>query len=205
VSMDRVRRLLVVGVASLSLLSTLALTGPAAAAKHRVVVATGSITCTKVTGSITFSPPVHHVATGPETQTFSFHASGCTTRKSNVRSVTSGYLSYSVHRPNNSCLGLLAAEPSTGSGTWTPRWIHATTASFSGFTFVDNTTGDVGFTVPNTNGTARTTGSFTGGDHGARSTATIYINMTALQFRDACLSPAGVARQIVTGGTAHFG
>jgi hypothetical protein len=48
------------------------------------------------------------------------------------------------------------------------------------------------------------TGSFAGTDHGARSSATVYTNMTALQFHAACMSPAGVSRQTILSGTATF-
>lgn len=172
--------------------------------KHKVVVATGGVTCTKVTGTVTFTPPVRHVGTTTETQTVTFRASGCRTTGSNVKHVTAGVLRVVVHRPSNSCIGLLSTVLPKSTGTWVPSSIHSTTAAFSGLTFVYSKTGDVGFTVPNSGGTARVSGSFAGRDHGKRSTATVYTNMTPTQFRDACISSAGLARQSIVSGIAKF-
>ena len=185
-------------------MSLTAVGSPPASAKTKVVVATGGVVCTRVTGSTSFYPPVRHIGTKPETPVFVFHASGCRTTKSNVKHVTSGNLTVSIHRASNSCVDLLLSQPSKGSGTWKPGSIHGTTASFSGFSFVHNKAGDAGFTVPNAGGTATVTGSFAGTDHGARSTATVYMNMTALQFRAACMAPAGVSRETIISGTAKF-
>lgn len=169
------------------------------------IVATGSVTCTHVTGSVSFTPAVRHVGSTSETQMITFHASRCITKNSNVKHVTSGTLVVTVHRPSNSCIGLLTTQlPKGSTGTWKPSTIHSTTALFSGFSFVYSKSGDVGFTVPNTGGTAKVTGSFPGKDHGKRSSATVYTNMTPTQFRDACLSSAGLSRQSITSGTATF-
>jgi hypothetical protein len=189
---------------SLLSLSPVANAAPSRLMKQKVIVATGSVTCKKVTGSIVFRPAVRHVGTTAETQVVTFRASACTTKGSNVRRVTSGQLTVTVHRPSNSCVDLLSTELPTGTGRWTPSSTHPTTASFSGLEFVDNKAGDVGFTVPNPGGTAHVTGSFAGTDHGRRSTATVYTNMTPLQFRDACLSAAGLSKQFIVSGVATF-
>jgi len=192
---------------ALLVLAVAPLVGPAtpSSAKARVVVATGSVTCTTITGTVTFSPPVRHVGTRPETQTVSIRASHCRTSKSNVARVTGGRLVAAIHRPSNNCSDLLVAESPKSTGTWTPSSVHSTTASFSGFSFVTNGVGDIGFTLPNAGGKARVTGSFAGKDHGARSHATVYLNMTAHQFVAGCLSAAGVAREVIIGGSATFG
>ncbi|MFI5034990.1 MAG: hypothetical protein ACHQFZ_02155 [Acidimicrobiales bacterium] len=211
-SVDRVRparrstAVIVTAVVALSVVSPLAGSSAASTArKAHLVVATGSVTCTKVTGSITYRPPIHHVGTVPETQVFTFHASRCSTKGSNVHRVSSGSLTASVHRPLNSCIDLLVhAKLSSGTGTWIPKSIHPTTAHFSGFAFVYNAAGDVGFALPNPGGTATVRGSFAGRDHGARSTVTVYTNFTPAQFRDQCLAPAGVARESLVSGRAFF-
>jgi hypothetical protein len=175
------------------------------ATKHpKVVVATGGVTCTKITGSITYHPAVRHVGTSAETQVFSFKASHCTTTHSNVKHVTGGSVTAVLHRPTNSCVDLLSSEPSAGTGQWTPKTIHSTSATFSGYTPVTNSHGDAGFTIPNTGGTARVKGSFAGANHGATSRATIYINMTTSQFVAACKSAAGLSRQSIISGVARF-
>lgn len=171
---------------------------------HKVVVASGSITCTKVTGSIRFRPAVHHIGTQRETQTVTFRASKCTTRGSNVKHVTSGSLTVVVHRSSNSCISLLSSEHPRGTGTWSPKSVHSTTASFTGFAFVSSKTGDVGFRVPNAGGSAKVTGSFAGKDHGKHSTATVYTNLTPGQFRSACLSSNGLSAQAIVSGVVTF-
>ncbi len=133
-----------------------------------------------------------------------FHASGCSTKGSNVKHVTGGTLVVTLHRPSNSCIGLLSTQLPKGTGTWKPSSIHSTTASFSGYAFVYSATGAVGIKVPNVGGTATVTGSFAGKDHGHRSTATMYTSMSPSQFRDACLSPAGLSRQAIVSGVATF-
>ena len=176
-----------------------------AAPKAKVVVATGSIRCARVTGSITYNPPVRHVGTQPETQVFRFRASACSTTNSNVKRVTGGNLTVTVHRTTNSCVDLLATHLSTSTGTWTPTSIHTTSATFSGYVFVHNAAGDIGFTVPNPGAVARVSGSFAGKDHGRSSTATTFVSMTAAQLASACLSPAGLSKQSIVSGYATFG
>jgi hypothetical protein len=173
-------------------------------ASAKGTTATGSVTCTKVTGSITYRPAVRHVGSVPETQTFTFTARGCSTHNSNVHRVVSGTLKVSVRRSSNSCADLLVTHLSTSTGTWRPTSIRPTTATFSGYAYVFSKAGDIGFTVPNVGGTARVTGSFAGQDHGATSTATAYTNMTLTQFRAACLSASGLTRQTIVGGSARF-
>lgn len=143
--MSRIQRTtgLVMLVAALSAISNtpMANASPSPLTKHKVIVATGSVTCTKVTGSVTFSPAVRHIGTTPETQVLTFRASGCSTKRSNVKHVTSGYLTATVHRPLSSCIDLLSTELPKGTGTWKPSSIHSTTASFSGLAFVHNNAG----------------------------------------------------------------
>lgn len=176
----------------------------ASASKSKVTVATGAVSCSTVTGSITYNPPVHHVGTTAETQIFTFVASHCTTSQSNVKHVVSGTVTVAIHRPSNSCISLLSTHLSSSTGTWRPSSIHSTTASFSGYDFVYSAVGDVGFTAPNPGGTARVTGSFAGKDHGARSSVTAYTNMTPSHFEAGCLSPSGISRQTIVSGSARF-
>lgn len=168
------------------------------------IVGTGSIVCKQVTGSITYSPADRLGGTTAEVQVFSFRASRCSTTHSNVSHVLGGSVTTTVRRATNSCADLLVSQPSRGSGAWEPSSIHPTTASFSGYTIVTSATGDVGFTVPNTGGRASVSGSFAGKDHGARSTATVYTNMTTAQVETACISLQGLSRQTIISGTATF-
>jgi hypothetical protein len=177
---------------------------PPAGASNRAKIATGSVHCSDVTGTILYSPAIHHVGTGPGIQKFIIHVSGCATTGSNVHRVSGGTLIGSIRRPVNSCLELLApvtSQPPVAIN-WKPSSIKRSLIDFSGFAYVLGPMDHVGFRVPPTGGTATVAGSFSGHDHGARSTATLYTNTTAQQFEAACVAPAGVARQAIVSGTA---
>jgi hypothetical protein len=74
---------------------------PAAGASTKLTVATGSITCRKLTGTISFTPPMHSHVNQMETRVISLHASDCTTKKSNVAAVSSGNVTFTVHYEAN--------------------------------------------------------------------------------------------------------
>lgn len=175
-----------------------------AAAKPKVTVATGSVTCRKVSGSISASPPLRKGGTEPEKMVWSIRASDCTTSKSNIKHVKGGYLTTIARPPTNACGGLVYSHRVLPSFTWNPKSVHSTSASFSGFSFVQNTAGLEGFTLPNTGGSASVTGSFAGKDHGKRSVITVFTNLTISKFRSACESKAGLATYKIVSGTATF-
>lgn len=191
-------------VTMLSLLSGFADSTALAASKPKVVVATGSVTCHEVTGTITLSPALRRGGTTPETMVWKLRASGCRTSKSNVKAVTGGTLAIVAHQSTNACGNLVFSRRLQPTFSWAPRSVHATTATFSGWRFVRNSAGYEGFAMPNVGGTARVTGSFAGTDHGRRSVVTLFTNLTIATFTSACESPAGLARYTVTGGTATF-
>ena len=190
--------------ALLAVVVTVTPLAPAGATNHHVktVVATGSVTCSKVSGSITYHPAEHHVSTEPVRIVFVFHASQCKTKNSNVKNVTGGSLSEVVVNPTNACASGISSHPVHATGTWTARnmKIHSTTGTYSGFDFVFAANGDVGVVIPNTGGSARITGSFAGTNHGATSTVVGYINLTATQVRAQCLSPQGLSSVKITSG-----
>ena len=93
---------------------------PAGAAPSKLIVATGSITCRHLTGTITFTPPMHMHAGQMETTVISFHASACTTKGSNVPSVSGGSVTFTTHYfAVNGCGGL---APGGGGLSGTERW-----------------------------------------------------------------------------------
>ena len=172
--------------------------------KSRVTVATGSVVCNKMVGTVTLSPPDQRGGTTPETQVFSIHATGCRTAKSNVSHVNGASLTATLHRATNACSGLEGSALFSATFAWSPKSIHDTVATFSGVTYVHNNAGDVGFTIPNTGGTVSLKGSFAGKDHAAQSTITAFTNMTLGQFIAACDSTAGLSRYSIVSGTAKF-
>jgi hypothetical protein len=184
----------------LSILSGLGASTASASKSAKVVVATGSITCRKVAGTITLSPPDRKGGTQPETMVWKITASGCTTIKSNVKHVTSGTVKAVVHEATNACGGLVYSRSLHATIVWSPKSVHSTSGTFSGFTFVRNKLGEEGFTMPNTGGTASVKGSFAGKDHGARTVITLYSNLTLAKFATACESKAGLAGYKIIGG-----
>jgi len=198
----------VVAAALMASVMVLAPLSPAGGATHhaKMLVATGTIACTKVSGSVTYHPAEHHVSTGPVRIVFVFHASHCTTMRSNVKAVTGGSLSEVVTKPTNACASGITTHPVHATGTWTAKNVklHSTTGTYSGFGFVFATNGDVGVVIPNTGGTAHITGSFAGTNHGATSTVVSYINLTATQIRAECLSPKGLTSVRITSGRVTY-
>jgi len=166
-----------------------------------VVVATGSVSCTGVTGSVSFSPALTKTGTSPESATISVTSAGCTTSGSDVH-VTSGAGTATLSDPNNSCTGLITPRQLTVDITWTPPTVHSSAVTFSGFTVATNGPGGGGgFTLPSASGTAKVTGSFAGSDHGAGSTSAVYSSDTVTQLLAACGSAAGLATIPVTSGS----
>jgi hypothetical protein len=192
-------------LAGLVALAPLAQVG-ASTHRAKIVVATGSVTCTKVTGSVTYHPAEHHISTGPVRIVFVFHASQCRTKGSNVKDVTGGSLSEVVARPTNACASGISSHPVHATGTWTAKNVklHSTTGIYSGFAFVFAPSGDVGVDIPETGGTAHITGSFAGTNHGATSTVVSYINLTATEVRAECLSPKGLSSVTITSGRVSY-
>jgi hypothetical protein len=178
--------------------------GPASAA----TAAPGTITCTHITGTITFTPALHATGTSntevAKTRTTS---TGCTvsTGKAPSKGVTtSSITTTSTNDSANACAGLATSRPVTEHAVWTHTPLIApSTVKFSGLMVAtEPVSGDAGFTLPNTGGTASVTGSYPGTDHGATSTATVYINMTAAQIFTACGTTAGVAKLTLDAGSA---
>lgn len=190
-----------------STISSIGGANASAATKHskpKVTVATGSIVCHKVTGTITLSPPDRRGGTKPEKMVWTVHASACTTSKSNTSHVKSGGVTAVVHEATNACGGLVGSQALHATFTWSPTSIHSTAGTFSGFTFLQNKAGEEGFTLPNTRGTASVTGSFAGKNHGSLSRVTVYTNLTIARFRAACESKTGLTDYKIISGTAKF-
>jgi len=132
------------------------------------------------------------------------HASACTTSKSNVKHVKGGGLTDVVRSPTNACGGGGVFKAHSAHPRVDPKSVHSTSASFSGFSFLQNKAGQEGFTIPNTGGNASVTGSFAGKDHGKRSVVTVYTNLTIAKFRTACKSKVGLTGYKIISGTAKF-
>jgi len=178
--------------------------GASKTSNAKATVATGSVTCSKITGSINLSPPDQRGGTKPENMVWSINVSNCVTTGSNVVHVKGVRWTAAVHETTNACGALVYSKALHPSLKWNPKSVHPTVAAFSGFTFVRNKAGQEGFIMPNPGGSASIKGSFAGKDRGARSVVTLYTNLTARQFLAACDSKAGLAGYRIVSGTATF-
>ncbi len=136
--------------------------------------------------------------------TWKIDAGSCVTTKSNVKHVSGAKFTSIVHQTTNACGGLVYSKSLHPSFAWTPKSVHPTVATFSGFRFLENKAGEEGFTMPNTGGTARVVGSFAGKNRGASSDVTLYTSLTIAKFRAACDSSAGLSGYTIISGTATF-
>jgi hypothetical protein len=168
-------------------------------------VATGSVTCTSVTGTIAFNPPLTNSGTSPETTSITLTASGCTPAGSSASTVTSGTATATIQSATNGCLSLLTSKPVAVAVAWSPSSIHASVATFSGYAIVSDAGGNIGFGLPNSGGTATIAGSFAGTDNGATSKATTYSALTQTTLLAACATAAGVPSLAITNGSVTFG
>jgi hypothetical protein len=163
-------------------------------------VATGSVTCTNITGTLAFSPPLTMKGNSPESTAITLVASGCTTTRSNVSSVTRGLAATTISSTSNSCSGLLSSRALTIKVAWTPATISQSVLTFSSYSAASSPSGGEGFTLPKLGGTAKVTGSFPGPDHGSGSVAATFSDQTATQLLTACGSSVGLASIRVTSG-----
>jgi hypothetical protein len=168
-------------------------------------VATGSITCTNVTGTVTFNPPLTNSGTSPETTSIALNASGCTTTGSNVSVVQSGTATTTIQSTTNGCTSLLSSKPLAVAITWAPRTTHASVVSFSGYAIVNDAANHIGFGLPASGGTATVAGSFAGSDNGAASKSTTYSGLTTTQLLAACASASGVPSLALVSGSVTLG
>lgn len=165
-----------------------------------VVVATGGVTCTNMTGMLSFSPPLKTNGDEAESIAISLMATRCTTSGSNISSVTGAETYTTILSPSNACSGILTLRPFTTKVIWNPETIGPSVVHFSEYSFSSDRSGSEVFTLPNPGGTARVTGSFAGSDKGAGSTATAYLGRTLKQLLTACSTNLGLALVPVASG-----
>jgi len=190
--------MLAAGALALPLVTVVALGSTTAGASSRTgTTGTGTVSCTKIKGTITFKPPLTNTGTATENTTVKITVSGCTggTPKPKKGSVKEDI---STATSTNSCLSLNNSSPETLNVKWSPASIAGTTTSFSGYMAGSNMAGDEGFVLPNSGGTGTATGSYPTGS----ATASAYSNETESQITAACGTTAGLKKLKVTSGSA---
>ncbi len=166
-----------------------------------VTLATGGVTCTNLTGSLTFSPPLTTKGGSAESTAIALNSTGCSTKGSNVANVTGGTASATISSPTNSCASLITSRALAINITWAPATTRPSVLTFSGYGGTTGTSGGEGFKLPGAGDTAKVTGSFAGSDHGASSTAVAVSGETTTQLLAVCGSPSGLTSIQVTSGS----
>jgi len=189
------RKLMLATGALLMPVSAVAMIGVGSASAARSNPAgTGTVTCTKIKGSITFKPPLKNGGTATEKTTIKVTVSGCSggtpnPSKGTVKQVISSGTS------TNNCTSLSTSQPESLTIKWAPSSISPSTSSYSGYSVGTAGNGDAEFILPNTGGTGSTIGSFA---EGSGSTATAALNKTSAQIAAACGTAAGEKKLSIT-------
>jgi len=149
---------------------------------------TGFVSCSKITGTITFKPALKNGGTSKETTTTKTTETGCSGGTPNPTKVTG----VSTHTStNNSCTGLASASSVTIKLTYTP------TVSPSTFTGTATpTTSPPGFKL---------SGSVSGSYAAPTASATVVLKQTEAQILAACKSSGGLKSLTIKSGSSKSG
>ena len=182
----------------LSLISMIGVT--AASAKAGAINQPGTLTCAKVTGTISFSPPLITGGTA-KTDNISVSASlkKCSVGGGGTVKAAKGTATASYSSSGNNCTSLAAPSttPITFNVTWAPASkIKPTSITFPGSTPTTGT--NPGFKLgPATSGA----GSYPGSDNFKSSTSSSTLKQTTAQITAMC-SGAGVSTLNIKSGTS---
>jgi len=178
---------LIIGVAAvgmpLAVMSTVIGVGAAWA-----TTGTGTYNCTKVTGSVSFSPPLKNGGTSAETTTVSATVTGCTGGSPKPTKVAG---KGTIHSSTNDCANL--AHPQTVSLPLT------NTPAVSPKSVLKATTGE---SISGSSITFTLTGSVTGSYPSSSASAKGKIKQTTVQVGTACGSSAGLKSVTISSGSA---
>jgi len=168
--------------------------GAAFAKKEKGSAPSGTVSCSKVTGSVTFDPPL--TASGgssSETTKVKVTVSDCTA--SSGVTVTKGTGTSSSSSSSNACTSLESppTSPESFLVKWSPKSDGSTAVSYTGRTTVTSSSGDAGFEL--TGGTSSGSFAATG------VTATSYTNETTAQITSMCTSKSGLKKLDITSGS----
>lgn len=199
-----------------SLFAPPALNASPSAAAANLNAATGSIICRKLTGAITFTPPMRQGTDGLITTVISFHASACTTKNSNVTHVSSGNFIDTTRSRIDGCQNVGGNSVLKGTETWLPSSIAPSTVVLEGLARRANG-GTSGLMYASTPGRQQVivapaaghavsvTGSFPGkasyvAQENLQGSIVAYTNLTTGQPHAECKSPAGLAVMKIVSG-----
>jgi len=191
---------IVVGTASMAIatgaFAALDLGSASAALRpHKSVAATGTETCSSMSGTVSFKPALTTNGTAPSTGTISVKMTGC---GGGTPPASSGTLGYKTAYTTSSCTALVAPNPTqTESVTvkWSPKTVAASTILFG----KPMVTAGSNLTIALNNGA--TVGSY----KGSSSTATLTINSSKSALLSQCASKKGLSKLVIASGMASTG
>jgi hypothetical protein len=197
----RIRKVIVILGAVAMPMALLSFGGGVASAKGTsgAVAQPGTVSCSKITGVISFNPPLTLTGTATENTTIKITVKGCSVQGGSVKP-KKGTVDADISNASstNGCTSLETSQPETLTVTWAPgSKIAPTTASFSGYAVASNAKGDEGFSLPNSGGTGAAVGSYA---QASGVTATAFSNETSNALATACESSGGLSSLKITSG-----
>jgi hypothetical protein len=196
-----IRKMLFVAVAAAAPIGLLAVAGTAGAGAPKVDATNNTVTCTTLTGSVKFVPPVTTDETaGTSTTSIKATVTGCSTNAPGL-TVTSGKASGSLTSTRtageNGCTAL--AGGSTASGPISTKWKTSPKLSSGNSVIqVNSEAGGLGsdgnatFTIPGSVPNGTPSGSFQGTDHGAGDTTSAQTTTSAASILSTCEGKKGL-------------
>ena len=164
----------------------------AAPRSHKTADATGTETCSSLTGTFSFKPALTSNGTAPSTGTISVKLGGC---GGGTPAATSGALTYKTTYTTSSCTALVQPNPTrTESVTvkWSPKTIAPSTTLFGDPTV----TAGSNLTVSLSNGA--TVGSY----KSSSSSATLTIDSSKTALLAQCAAKKGLSKLVIASGMA---
>jgi hypothetical protein len=164
----------------------------------------GTITCSTLTGTISFSPPLVNGGTANETITGTITVKGCKKLKKATVIPKSGSVAITGigGGSTNDCTSLEgsgSASSITFTTKWSPKTIASSVTTFSGYDTTTAGNGDEGFALPNAVAPPTPSGSTVGSYPDTAATATASTNQTAAQIATSCGS-GGLATLTIANG-----
>lgn len=149
----------------------------------------GTVRCAGVTGVVRFHPPLTSTGTAPEVASISMTLSHCTAGGGAV--TPQGGSGSAVFSPTtNSCSDVTARSrvPVSLAISWSPRTDGRSEIRFPGYVPLDTARAGVKLGGRGT----RATGSYTGANEGASSTARVIWDVSSSQIAAACAATSGL-------------
>jgi hypothetical protein len=197
----RLRKLVVTAsalVLPLTLVAVLNVSAGVASAKGSPINQPGTVKCTKVTGTISFSPPLTLTGNSTENASVDITVKGCTVSGGTVKP-KKGVVKEPLATGTNNCSSLQNSMAETLTITWSPASkINPTTASFSGYAVASNSQNDEGFSLPNSGGTGSAVGSYA---EASGVTAQAFSNESSSTLASQC--GTGLSKLKIVSGTIN--